>query len=68
MTVAELKRAIKRQEEEQRRREAAPNYQAKLRGDEVNRMRREQEKQLAKENDLRLKMQAAEGKRMRLES
>jgi hypothetical protein len=68
ITVAELKRAFKQQEEEQKRLEATPEYQAKKRQEEANRKRREQEKQLAKENELRLKMQAAELERMKLEN
>jgi hypothetical protein len=68
VTVAELKRAIKQQEEEQKRLEATPEYQAKKRQHEADKKRREQEKQLAKENELRLKLQAVELERMKLEN
>jgi hypothetical protein len=68
ITVAELKRAIKQQEEEQKRLEATPAYQAKKRAEQAERKHREDEKFLAKERELRLKLQAAELERVKLEN
>jgi hypothetical protein len=68
VTVAELKRAIKQQEEEQKRLEATPEYQAKKRAEQAERKRREEEKMETRERELRLKQQAAELERMKLEN
>jgi hypothetical protein len=68
VTVAELKRIMKEQAEEQKRLEVAPEYQGKKQLEEANRKRLEQEKLQAKENDLLLRMQAADLERMKLEN
>jgi hypothetical protein len=68
VTVAELKRIMKQREEEQKSLEATPEYQAKKRLEEESRKRREQEKLVAKESELRLKMLAAELERVKLEN
>ena len=68
VTVAELKRIQKENEEAQRRLEATPEYQAKKRIEEEARKRREKDEFLAKENELKLRSEAADLERKRLEN
>src|SRR5438552_13685798 len=68
VTVEQLKRIQKQNDEEQKRLEATPEYQAKKRQEEEARKRREQEAYLAKEREMKLKLQAAELRRKELEN
>jgi hypothetical protein len=68
VTVEELKRIQKQNDEEQKRLEATPEYQEKKRLEEEARRRREHDEFVRKEHEMKLKMDAAELDRKRLEN
>lgn len=68
VSVEELKRIQQRNDEEQQRLEATPEYQAKKRKEEQARKQREAEAYAAKQRELKLQMQAAELERKQIEN
>jgi hypothetical protein len=68
VTVDELKRIQKHNEEEQRRLEATPEYQEKMRLAEAARKKAEHDAYVAKERETHLQLEAAQLEHQRLEN